>query len=575
MSTTSKPNEESNKQDSSSITNWSNNSYVELENQFILRMPVIKQENGTSKLHPAGLALREALAKAAAFNSKADDSPIDPLKDRLFININPETRKGQVKFDDDVFEARLVDLPCIIESLKTTDKKMFYKTADICQMLVCKTKDEPFSGDEDEASQKVQKKSSNSNQLDYVNPLLKKYQWPHGVTAPLKNVRRKRFRKIAKKKVIDYAEIEKEVKHLFRADREALKIDYEIAYVEGDTDDEENKTKDEDFDDSSADESAPLKSSCMKESSAKAGAAKKYSKAKAESNFKSKSIIEESNLSSAEDMDYDSSMMLKTDRNDDEATNPNPKTSKYDELSNENSNVGAAAASVATSSATADKKNNRTNFKNLFVKQVIGDLSSSSNDSENTDMDDEDEEDEAKRRAKVKSSAPPPPPPSGLFGEESMSNFDEAKAGGLSNEDSMSNLETAAKTKSLLNDTNNDEDSDEYQDEEDLKVSANNLDIEDSSSNLNKKANEDFLSASSVSNMDNETSDKVEYRNRLNELNSELNKKREQIRQQENQINQIPNPMLRKRFEEMLNNLMDEKRKMMDEIEQVRALLDN
>ena len=574
MSTTSKPNEESNKQDSSSITNWSNNSYVELENQFILRMPVIKQENGTSKLHPAGLALREALAKAAAFNSKADDSPIDPLKDRLFININPETRKGQVKFDDDVFEARLVDLPCIIESLKTTDKKMFYKTADICQMLVCKTKDEPFSGDEDEASQKVQKKSSNSNQLDYVNPLLKKYQWPHGITAPLKNVRRKRFRKIAKKKVIDYAEIEKEVKHLFRADREALKIDYEIAYVEGDTDDEENKTKDEDFDDSSADESAPLKSSCMKESSAKAGAAKKYSKAKAESNFKSKSIIEESNLSSAEDMDYDSSMMLKTDRNDDEATNPNPKTSKYDELSNENSNVGAAAASVATSSATADKKNNRTNFKNLFVKQVIGDLSSSSNDSENTDMDDEDEEDEAKRRAKVKSSAPPPPP-SGLFGEESMSNFDEAKAGGLSNEDSMSNLETAAKTKSLLNDTNNDEDSDEYQDEEDLKVSANNLDIEDSSSNLNKKANEDFLSASSVSNMDNETSDKVEYRNRLNELNSELNKKREQIRQQENQINQIPNPMLRKRFEEMLNNLMDEKRKMMDEIEQVRALLDN
>ena len=130
-----------------------------------------------------------------------------------------------------------------------------------------------------------------------------------------------------------------------------------------------------------------------------------------------------------------------------------------------------------------------------------------------------------------------------------------------------------------MNDTNNDEDSDEYQDEEDennqAKVSANNLDIEDSSSNLNKKANEDFLSASSVSNMDNETSDKVEYRNRLNELNSELNKKREQIRQQENQINQIPNPMLRKRFEEKLNNLMDEEKKMMDEIEQVRALLDN
>ena len=283
-------------------------------------------------------------------------------------------------------------------------------------------------------------------------------------------------------------------------------------------------------------------------------------------------------MSSAEDMDYDSSMMLKTDRNDDEATNPNPKTSKYDELSNENSNVNESVA-AATSSATADNKNNRTNFKNLFVKQVIGDLSSSSNDSENTDMDDEDEEEELERKAKSKAKAKSSAPPSGLFGEESMSNFDDAKTGGLSNEDSMSNLETAAKTKSLMNDTNNDEDSDEYQDEEDennqAKVSANNLDIEDSSSNLNKKANEDFLSASSVSNMDNETSDKVEYRNRLNELNSELNKKREQIRQQENQINQIPNPMLRKRFEEKLNNLMDEERKMMDEIDQVRALLGN
>jgi len=30
--------------------------------------------------------------------------------------------------------AKLVDLPCIIESLKTIDKKTFYKTADICQV---------------------------------------------------------------------------------------------------------------------------------------------------------------------------------------------------------------------------------------------------------------------------------------------------------------------------------------------------------------------------------------------------------------------------------------------------------
>lgn len=32
--------------------------------------------------------------------------------------------------------AKLVDLPCIIESLKTIDKKTFYKTADICQVCM-------------------------------------------------------------------------------------------------------------------------------------------------------------------------------------------------------------------------------------------------------------------------------------------------------------------------------------------------------------------------------------------------------------------------------------------------------
>ena len=53
-------------------------------------------------------------------------------------------------------------------------------------------------------------------------------------------MRRKRFRKAAKKKIIDYAEIEKEVKQLFRADREADQISFEIEYVEKtDTEEEE------------------------------------------------------------------------------------------------------------------------------------------------------------------------------------------------------------------------------------------------------------------------------------------------------------------------------------------------
>jgi TATA-binding protein-associated factor Taf7 len=38
-------------------------------------------------------------------------------------------------YEGEHFLARLIDLPCIIESQKTLDKKQFHKVADICQMI--------------------------------------------------------------------------------------------------------------------------------------------------------------------------------------------------------------------------------------------------------------------------------------------------------------------------------------------------------------------------------------------------------------------------------------------------------
>jgi hypothetical protein len=134
--------------------------YIELENQLILRMPYEKLPNGQYKLHPATQALRDALEKSAQLINDNNNNPDaaeleDSLKDRLFIEINPDTRKGRVKFDDEVFDARLVDLPCIIESLKTIDKKAVYKTADICQMLICKTKEDALSFSDEELSKNI------------------------------------------------------------------------------------------------------------------------------------------------------------------------------------------------------------------------------------------------------------------------------------------------------------------------------------------------------------------------------------------------------------------------------------
>lgn len=57
------------------------------------------------------------------------------LKDRLHIKLENDNRYGEVRFDKHILYGKIVDLPTIIESLKTIDNKNFYKTADICHMV--------------------------------------------------------------------------------------------------------------------------------------------------------------------------------------------------------------------------------------------------------------------------------------------------------------------------------------------------------------------------------------------------------------------------------------------------------
>ena len=173
----------------------------ELENQFLLRLPNEQAEK-----------LKEILLAGN-------------LRDRVSIDVNNDLRHGNVKIDGEKMTAKLVDLPCIIESLKTLDMKTFYKTADIAQMLICSIETEP------EADQKESKSRSYKE---------KKFLYPHGITPPLKNVRRRRFRKTARKKYIESPDIEKEVKRLLKADMEAESIEYEIVAEEEKQDPKDN-----------------------------------------------------------------------------------------------------------------------------------------------------------------------------------------------------------------------------------------------------------------------------------------------------------------------------------------------
>ncbi|XP_017140763.1 transcription initiation factor TFIID subunit 7 [Drosophila miranda] len=140
------------------------------------------------------------------------------IKDRLSIQLDQDLRYGEVRLDDQLFYTKLVDLPTVVESYKTIDNKSFYKSADICQILICK----------EEPDEEPEKESPNKNKKKDPNKVDKKYLWPHGITPPCKNARKRRFRKTLKKKNVEAPEIEKEVKHLLRIDNEAVRVDYEI-----------------------------------------------------------------------------------------------------------------------------------------------------------------------------------------------------------------------------------------------------------------------------------------------------------------------------------------------------------
>lgn len=96
-------------------------------------------------------------------------------------------------------------------------------------MVICKEEDDQTTTDEESP---VRQKKKDPNKVD------KKFLWPHGITPPTKNVRRRRFRKTLKKKYVEAPEIEKEVKRLLRHDNHAVNVKWEV-FCE---DDDQTKT---------------------------------------------------------------------------------------------------------------------------------------------------------------------------------------------------------------------------------------------------------------------------------------------------------------------------------------------
>ncbi|KAL7116279.1 hypothetical protein ABFS83_04G226800 [Erythranthe nasuta] len=118
-----------------------------MEEQFILRVP------------PSVAERIERLLNDSA--SSSEDKSLD-------LSFSDDGRTGTFSVGNDRFSASLLDLPTVVESYKTYDDNVLIKTADIGQMIMV------------------------SEEGDIVPEAV---EYRHGLTPPMRDARRRRFRR--------------------------------------------------------------------------------------------------------------------------------------------------------------------------------------------------------------------------------------------------------------------------------------------------------------------------------------------------------------------------------------------
>ncbi|KAL2037240.1 hypothetical protein N7G274_009929 [Stereocaulon virgatum] len=182
--------------------------------------------------------------KGVGYDSEADDREIDPtLSEAIILRMEPgedcdilrqavahnnfgsrkhggvdvrlrflrsDGRRAIISIQGRHYAAILVDLPCVIEAMKSWfPKQGWMKSADVCQMLMVLGRVE-----KEEEAASFPLRGVDTGELDE-----KTWQWAHGVTPPMRWVRKRRFRKRISVRTV--MEVEAEVEALLKADEEA------------------------------------------------------------------------------------------------------------------------------------------------------------------------------------------------------------------------------------------------------------------------------------------------------------------------------------------------------------------
>jgi len=125
-----------------------------MEEQFILRVPPSVAER-IERL------MNESAAASSSSSSNPDDTSLD-------LSFSEDGRNGTFMIGNESFPASLLDLPAVVESYKTYDDSVLIKTADIGQMIMV--------GEEND-------------------PAPEGVEYKHGLTPPMRDARRRRFRR--------------------------------------------------------------------------------------------------------------------------------------------------------------------------------------------------------------------------------------------------------------------------------------------------------------------------------------------------------------------------------------------
>uniref|UniRef100_A0A1I7URL7 TAFII55_N domain-containing protein n=1 Tax=Caenorhabditis tropicalis TaxID=1561998 RepID=A0A1I7URL7_9PELO len=172
----------------------------------------------------------------------------DPEGEELGINIQDDNRTVQIQLGQQILPAKILDLPTINEVHKTLDNSTLYKVTNISQIIMCdeampvskkdkkKIKSDGIENrepkeEEPAEPQEAVVKVKTAKQL--AKEKVKEYHFPHGITPPMKNAKKRRFRKKKQKKTMAVEEIERELKRLLRSDLEAQSVRWEIVDDDG------------------------------------------------------------------------------------------------------------------------------------------------------------------------------------------------------------------------------------------------------------------------------------------------------------------------------------------------------